>query len=220
MIRDLKVDKDGAKFPVVSWVEDRGSGSPAGTGSFRMECRIAKEPKTGVLMFIARGHMRNRPFESGLPWEDLISFATTSAVHHYLEPVEQQMRENLLSKTKTGKILMGDGGRALLAQFKVMGYFDIGCPEAAQIDLDRLGRTLTQKFVDERRDLVDDKCKIEEYRWPPADASVETYDPDRKGWPDEKPLSRLHEALMWLGAVGAVVGVVALLLWLLRLITI
>lgn len=220
MIRDLTVGKDGAEFPVVSWVEDRGAGSPAGTGSFRMECRIGKEPKTGVLLFITRGHMRNRSFESGRPWEDLQSFSTTSALHHYLTSAEQQLRKILAGKSKAGGILLGDGGQAMLAQFRVDGYFDISCPDAAQIDLDRLGLTLTEKFVNERSRLVDDKCEMELYRWPLDDSRVETYDPERKGWPGETPLPRHLDALMWLGAVATVFGGLALLLWLLRLITI
>lgn len=218
MITGPDVGVDGAGFPVVIWTEHRGAGSPAGSGTFRIECRIAKEPTTGGLLFVARGHMRNRPFESGRPWEGLVSFGYHSALHRYLTPLELHMREHLLNKTKAGKVLAGDGGKALLAEFEHDDFFDVSCPEAAQPDLSGLQLALTREFVAKRDALVNEHCEIA-YLWPTTDGRVETYDPARQAWPGEKPLPRFLDAAAWGMAVVLVLSGGALLLWLLGLLS-
>ena len=150
MIAGPDVTLDDAGFPVVTWTEHRGAGSPAGSGSYRMLCRIGKDAATGELLFVVRGDMRNRTFEAGRPWARLTSFGYHAALHRYLTPVELAMREQLLAKTKAGKVLAGDGGKALLAEFSHDGFFDVSCPEAAGPDLDRLQLVLTREFVLER----------------------------------------------------------------------
>lgn len=184
MIRGPEISDDGVGFPVVTWTEHRGAGSPAGTGTLRIECRIAKDPASGMLLFVARGNIRNRAFEAGRPWESLISFGYHSALHRYLTPLELQMREHLLHKTKAGKVLMGDGGKALLAEFGQDDYFDVSCPEAARPDLDRLQLVLTREFVTRREALMNKRCKIA-YQWPPTDDRVVTFVPNSERWPGE-----------------------------------
>jgi hypothetical protein len=219
MISGPEVGVDGIGFPVVTWREHRGPGSPAGTGTFRIECRIAKDLASGMLLFVARGNMRNRTFEAGRPWESLISFGYHSALHRYLTPLELQMREHLLHKTKAGKILMGDGGKALLAEFGQDDFFDVSCPESAQPDLSRLQLVLTREFVNRREALIDRHCKIA-YRWPKDDNRVVTFDPARRTWPGETPLPGYLDALSWVAAGVIVVGGGALLLWLLGVIAV
>ena len=216
MIAGPDVTLDDAGFPVVTWTEHRGAGSPAGSGSYRMLCRIGKDAATGELLFVVRGDMRNRTFEAGRPWARLTSFGYHAALHRYLTPVELAMREQLLAKTKAGKVLAGDGGKALLAEFSHDGFFDVSCPEAAGPDLDRLQLVLTREFVTKREALIDEHCRIA-FLWPVADNRVETFDPMRRTWPGEKPPSRIADALAWVIAVVLVLGGGVLLLWLLGL---
>lgn len=216
MIRGPDIAADAAGFPIVTWTEQRGPGSPAGSGEVRMECRIAKDAATGELMFVARGRMARRPFEAGRPWASLISFGYHPALQRYLTPQAQAMRDHLLSKTKAGKILAGDGGKALLAEVSRDDYFDVSCPEAAQPDLDRLHLVLTREFVAKREALVDERCTIA-YLWPKSDDRVETYDPTRQTWPGEKPPSRLLDVLVWGLTVLIVAGIGMSALWLLGL---
>ncbi len=212
MIRDLEKTVDGAGFPVVSWTERRGIASPAGAGDARTECRITKDAE-GVLLFTVRGKTRMRPFEAGRPWERLTSFGFHQAAHHYRAAAEQARWDALRKRTTAGSALMGDGGMALLAEFRGDTYFDVSCPEASVADRDRLHRLLSSEFIDKRSTLVDATC-VEIFRWPTGDDRVDSYDPMRAGLPDERPLPRWLDVGIWV-LVAILIGAGAIMVaWL------
>jgi hypothetical protein len=54
---------------------------------------------------------------------------------------------------------------------------------------------------------------MESFRWPVGDENVETYDPARRGWPDEKPLSLAADIFIWVLVLAIVGSGIARLLW-------
>ena len=100
MIHDLRVSKDEADFPVVSWTESRNAHSPQGVGSARVECRIMKDGTTGELLFVARGTVRDPygKFEEGKPWEKLRGFSEHAAEGLYLTKGRDRVLEACAAK--------------------------------------------------------------------------------------------------------------------------
>ena len=91
----------------------------------------------------------------------------------------------------------------------------VNCADTNHVDIDRLHLALTRAFVG-RQNLVAQVCKKQRYRLPVDDDRVMTYDPNRPGWPGEKPLSPVMDALLWGLAIAIVGSGIALLLWFLR----
>ncbi len=203
MITDVEVGADTAGFPIVRWIERRGFMSPAGHGDFRIECRITKDGASGTLHFTVRGHMRNRAFEAGLPWQELQSFGFTPAVHRYLTAAERHGRDEVMKRSKGLAGHLGNGGEALFAQFAGRPLFDISCPETTVIQQDRLQLALQEQFLDPQRDVLAGKLCRQFYRWPLDDDRVETFNPERMGWDGERPVPRWLDISAWL-AVAAI----------------
>lgn len=212
MIRDLDVTTDAAGFPIVSWIETRGLSAPQGPGRARVECRIMKDGATGVLLFVARGAVREGQFEEGKPWEALRGFSLQSADSLYYSRAEQQMRQHLAGKGLASRWVWSDGAQVLLAEFAGDTPLHVNCAEASPVEIDRLHVALTRAFLTHRDELVARQCR-EMFLWPTDDGRVETYDPARKGWPGEKPPSLLMEAVGWTVALTTVVAVGAVLFW-------
>lgn len=209
MIRDLTLTHAPAGFPVVSWTEHRGAGSVAGPGSEHIECRIVKEATRGTLLLCFRGRTRGRPFEFARPWEHLRAFGFTSAAHRHESPGEVAMREHVLRKPHL-KVLLGQSGQALYADFAGSPTVDVSCPEVSQAEQERLHFLLEREFVILRNDYVNAR-QLEGFRWPVGNDKLETYNPERQGWPNEKPVKAWQYLAATAIAVAIVLGGFALL---------
>ena len=175
-ITDITVSQDKAGFPVVSWTELRGSGSGP-HGRIAVECRIMKDSKSGVLMFVATGPVRHGKFVEGFPWEALGSFSIETAEELYYSKSEASRRQHLATKGLAARWLWGDPGRVLVAQFGGGITMHLNHVDASKVDLEHLHRVLDDQFVLRAKNLVGNLCK-RAYWWPQSDDKVQTFDAD------------------------------------------
>lgn len=215
MIRDLQVSRDGAGFPVVAWTEDRNLASPEAMRRARVECRIMKDGTSGVLLFVARGTVRDPHgrFEEGRPWVRLRGFSRHTADGLYYSKSQLEFRHHIANKGVGAKLALSDSAHVLSAEFDDDIALHINCADATPVDIDRLHVTLIREFIRSRGELVDHACRGV-FEWPLGDDQVMTYDPARSEW-DDQPKSRLIvEAFGWVVALGVVAALGALFLWL------
>ena len=211
MISGLVVSQDAAGFPVVTWNEFRGLHSRTGTGTHRVECRIMKDPSTGTLLFVARGHKRRSSFEDGNAWEALQGFSQRGAETLYYTKAELELRHHMAGKGLGSKIAFSDNGQVLLAEFGGAEPVHINDTEASPFDLERLHLILSQAFLRQRSELVSALCK-DAYLWPVTDGKVQTYDPEQRGWPGERLPTMAQHVIATVFAMAVILGAFALLL--------
>lgn len=214
MIDGLQVAKDAAGFPVVSWMEDRDAFSPEGVGRARVECRIMKDGKTGELLFVARGTVRDPhgKFEEGKPWARISGFSKHSAENLYRTKSESEFWRHVTSKNPLTKAALCDGALVLLAEFEDDAPIHINCADTPQNDIDRLHAALVREFMANQWALVG-TLSGNLFKWPLGDVRVMTHDPKRTWWPDQPKPSLAMEALNWAMMVGLIGGALAAISW-------
>lgn len=211
MIRDCVVTHD-AGLPVVSWTETRSM-----FGREAVQCRIKQDKRTGELMFVAIGAVRDPDgrFEEGRPWKTLTSFKPEPAVRLYQSPSEQLLREFAGSVSRAFKIGGQDGGLVLLAQFedgRELVPMHLNCAECRPVELHQLQDVLQREFI----------TRMDEYaaganafnfvapRGSPLPVYDEAAEPERLG--------AAADALLWAIAVAVVVVPLVAALWWLKIV--
>jgi hypothetical protein len=214
VIRDLDLSKDAAGFPIVAWTEDRNLASPESMTRARVECRIMKDAKTGILLFVARGTVRHGSFEEGKPWERLHGFSKHSADELYYTRKQLEYRHHATSKSAGAKLALSDGAQVILAEFIDDTALHVNCADASPVDIDRLHVALTREFLIYKHELVGKICRVA-FEWPRDDDKVMTYEPGRPSPGPQGKAKSLAEAIGWLVALGVVAAFGIALLWML-----
>lgn len=207
MIENVQVGSDGAEFPVVSWIEARRF-----AGREKIECRIMKTA-TGELYFVARGRVRLGTFEEGRPWQRLQGFAIKSAAELYQDQNEQVLSRHFANKNAVLGGLLHDGSRVLVATFRIGSPMHLNYADAPLAQLERLHGILSESFVHGGAVglAMEWHCAVD-------DARVETYDPKRPGWPEERSKRRLELVWAWLVNLGLAVAVLGMTFFLVYLV--
>lgn len=179
-VEGLAVSADAAGFPVVRWKERRGLYAPQPGKVAEVECRIAKDGKTGELLFVTRGHKRFGSFEAAYPWAALRSFSIESAEHLYYSRSEAQRWQQVGGKAQMLRWLLGDSGQVIVAQFASGETIHLNYVDASRVVLEQVHIVLAQVFVQQSETLAALRCAVM-WHWPLDDDRVPRHDPDCAG---------------------------------------
>lgn len=211
MISGLKADKDGAGYPIVSWTETRWLLAPGGPGLVRVECRVTKD-REGILQFTVRGSTRHGTFERGKPLQALTGFSRHPASQLYYAAADLHALEAVAGKSQVAQRMLKDPGQVILAEFGGEEPIHVNEADASGIELERLEAALALAFANHKTMAA--KLRSTPYRWPVGDPRVESFDPERRGWPEDSFATELAGWVVSAGVVG--VGILGLI-WALRL---
>jgi hypothetical protein len=155
-------------LPWLMWDEDRPSGSKK-----RVACAIYGSDE---LMFKTSGSMLSDPVYRERPWEKLIGFRAVPARDLYYSGMEKRIEEELKRNGVLFRLLLPDDAVVMTAEFAddrpslpMHLNYGVGTP----VEVAELHDALYQRFIGERKAIVDAVCGGE-FKYPsPVEAQTE-----------------------------------------------